>query len=93
MQASVQGALERLGRKIEPRGRDGGPTGEKIFNVQPRAFLVTGSLEQFQTPGGVNEPQYRSFTLYRRNVGMPEILTFDELLFRARFIVEHKEGF
>jgi hypothetical protein len=91
-QTSVQEALENLGRKIEPRDERGEPTGEKLFNIQPRAFLVVGSLGQFQTGRGVNEPKLRSFELYRRNVNLPEILTFDELLYRARFIVEHRDG-
>jgi hypothetical protein len=92
VQASVQGALEELGRKIELRDEVGEPTGEKLFNIQPRAFLIAGSHAQFQSELGINEPKYKSFELYRRNVRLPEILTFDELLYRARFIVEHSEG-
>ena len=32
--------------------------------------------------------RYRSFETFRRNLHQPEILTFDELLYRARFIVD-----
>jgi hypothetical protein len=32
-----------------------------------------------------------SFELYRRNISPPEIITFDELYERAKFIVEHVE--
>jgi hypothetical protein len=31
----------------------------------------------------------RSFELFRRNLTQPEILTFDELFERARFIIEN----
>ena len=90
MQATVQAAVENLGRKLVPEDDEGNPTGETLFNVQPRAFLVVGSLDEFHTPAGLNEAKVRSFELYRRNVVRPELLTFDELLARAKFIVEHK---
>lgn len=90
MQATVQAAVEDLGRTLLPQDRDGNPTGETLFNVQPRAFLVVGSLEEFHTPNGINEGKVRSFELFRRNVLRPEIITFDELLARAKFIVEHE---
>ncbi len=49
------------------------------------------ALLEFQTEHGINEAKYRSFELYRRNVDAPEIITFDELYHRAKFIVEHQE--
>ena len=42
---------------------------------------------EFQTDRGVNVPKFRSFELFRRHTWRPEIITFDELLHRARFIV------
>lgn len=57
--------------------------------LAPKSFLVIGSLKEFQTPHGINEAKFRSFELYRRNVHLPEVITFDELLHRARYIVEH----
>ena len=30
-----------------------------------------------------------SFEMFRRNLANPEVITFDELLERARYIVEH----
>lgn len=90
-QGTVQAAMDDLGRKLGPTSRTGDPTGEVIFNLDPRAFLVVGDLGQFDTPHGPNEGKFRSFELFRRNVRRPEILTFDELLHRARFIVEDDE--
>ena len=89
VQTTVHAAIESLGHKLMPRDDMGDPTGEVLFNVEPRSCLVVGSLEQFQTDRGVNVPKFRSFELYRRHTWRPEIITFDELLQRARFIVEH----
>jgi hypothetical protein len=57
----------------------------------PKSFLVVGSLQEFAGDHGVNQDQYRSFELFRRNVNSPEIITFDELFERARFIVGQNE--
>jgi hypothetical protein len=70
----------------------GNLTGEELMSVQPRSFLVIGSLQQFQAEHGVNSARYRAFEDFRRNLQQPEILTFDELYERARFIVGHAEA-
>ncbi len=94
--AQVQGTVEKsvrtLAEKIEPVDKIGDPTGEAIFTYQPRSFLVVGSLTEFQTEQGINIDKYRSFELFRRNTSRPEIITFDELYQRAKFIVEHAES-
>jgi hypothetical protein len=89
VQATVHAAIESLGHKLMPRDHMGDPTGEVLFNIEPRSCLVVGSLEQFQAASGTNVPKFRSFELYRRHTWRPEIITFDELLERARFIVDH----
>lgn len=89
-QVTVQAAIEKIGRKVNPTDKVGDPTGETLYTLNPRAFLVIGSLAQFQTEAGINESKLKSFELYRRNVHSPEIITFDELFYRARFIVEHE---
>lgn len=53
---------------------------------------MIGSLGEFDTAHGPNKAKFRSFELFRRNVRRPEIITFDELLHRARFIVEHEDA-
>lgn len=94
--AQVQGTVEKsvrsLAEKIEPVDKIGDPTGEAIFTYQPRSFLVVGSLTEFQTEQGINIDKYRSFELFRRNTSRPEIITYDELYQRAKFIVEHAES-
>jgi hypothetical protein len=85
--STVQATVEDLRGRFLPKDDQGDPTGEELFNFAPRSFLVIGSLSQFRTDKGVNESKFRSFELYRRHVWRPEIVTFDELLERARFIV------
>jgi Domain of unknown function (DUF4263) len=79
----------RLGEKVEPTTDDGEPTGETLFVYQPKCFLVVGQLDELRSDRGIHIEKYRSFELYRRHTHRPEIITFDELLHRARFIVEH----
>ena len=89
--ATVQEALENIGLKLTPTDEFGDPTGEVLFNFEARSFLVVGGLNQFVVDQGINESKFRSFETYRRNMRRPEIFTFDEVLHRARFIVEHAE--
>jgi hypothetical protein len=41
---------------------------------------------------GVNQDQFRSFELFRRNTLSPEVITFDEIYERAKFIVHQNES-
>ncbi|MCR5881249.1 Shedu immune nuclease family protein [Phenylobacterium sp. J367] len=90
-QATVMAAAQAFRQKFEPKDAEGNPTGEVLFNVEPKSFLVVGTLQQFRTPAGVNESKLRSFETFRRNTRHPEIITFDELYERARFIVGDDE--
>ncbi|MCB9092164.1 MAG: DUF4263 domain-containing protein [Halobacteriovoraceae bacterium] len=56
---------------------------QNIKTVQSKGILVVGRLSQ------LSSEESESFQLFRRNLYNPEILTFDELLNRARYIVEH----
>jgi len=67
------------------RTSGGFDTGEVIYAVEPRTYLIVGNSAQLAG----HQDKIASFELYRRNVRSPEILTFDELLHRARFIVEN----
>ena len=92
VQGYVTDATRSLAEKIDIKDKSGNPTGEEIFNYQAKAFLVIGSLSEFMTAHGVNEEKLRSFELFRRSIVSPEIITFDELYERARFIVDYNEG-
>ncbi|SOD42220.1 Shedu immune nuclease family protein [Nitrosovibrio sp. Nv4] len=88
VQRSVQVSLANIRSRTEITDSSGAPTGEQLFLYQPKCFIVVGSLSEFQTEHGINEEKYSSFELFRRNTMSPEIITFDELFERARFIVE-----
>lgn len=92
VQGTVAAAVDTIGRKLVVTDPDGNPSGEEAFNFAPKAYLVVGNLSQFVGEHGVNEDRLRSFELCRRNTLMPEIITFDELFERARFIVEANES-
>ncbi|MYN13539.1 DUF4263 domain-containing protein [Pusillimonas sp. TS35] len=88
VQRSVQASLGSIRSKTEIKDDSGAPTGESVFLYQPRSFLVIGSLSEFHAVHGINEEQYSSFELFRRNLKSPEVITFDELFERAKYIVE-----
>ncbi|CEO40955.1 Shedu immune nuclease family protein [Photobacterium kishitanii] len=92
VQGTVASAIDSLSTKISLDDAYGNPTGNEIYNYQPKSFLVIGSLEEFSGEHGVNKDQLRSFELFRKNTINPEIITFDELYERARFIVHHNES-
>ena len=88
VQRSVQVSLENIRSRTDVTDDAGSQTGERLFLYKPRSVLVIGSLSEFQGSHGINEEKYSSFELFRRNISSPEIITFDELFERARFIVE-----
>ena len=92
VQGSVFEAVCNLREKISATDIYGNPTGEVVYNYQPKSYLVIGSLEQFVGERGINEKKLRSFELFRKNTSSPEIITFDELYERAKFIVEYSEN-
>lgn len=89
---TIQSSLENLINKIEPTDSIGNPTGEEIFMYRPKSFLLVGSLNEFTSEYGINKERYSSFELYRRSIKDIDIITFDELLERAKFIVSSEDG-
>lgn len=57
---------------------------DNYYTHEPRAILVIGHTRQLD-----NENKRKSFEIFRVNLKSPEILTFDELYMRAKYIVEH----
>lgn len=70
------------------KDKEGNPTGETVAFVMPRGIVLIGTLQQFMTEKGFNDQMFASFELYRQQQNGVEILTYDELYERARFIVE-----
>ncbi len=90
-QKTVQKSIKELSTKVEIKDKVGNLTGEQIFIYQPKSFVVIGHLREFNSEQGVNEDKFSSFELFRQNQTNPEILTFDELYERAKFIVKNDE--
>lgn len=87
VQGTVAAAMRSLYGMFRLNDNDGSPTGEQVFNFRPRAFIVVGSLNEFVHEHGVNNDQLRSFEMYRNSITGIDILTFDELYERSKFIV------
>jgi len=92
VQGTVASVVQNLSEKINIQDDQGNPTGEELYKYQPKSYLVIGNLEEFRTEKGVNKEKFRSFELYRKNTTNPEIITFDELFERAKYIVHQNEG-
>jgi hypothetical protein len=91
----VQKTVHKAIRKLEELHRQHSAGGEFAFQVstiQPKQVVVIGNLNQLATGDTLNVERMTSFELYRRNHREVEILTFDELYERARFIVESHEA-
>lgn len=56
-----------------------------IRTVDPKGILVIGHTRQVAN----DRNRWETFELFRQNLHNPEILTFDELLERAAFVVAH----
>lgn len=91
VQGTVASAIEQIGNKITITDPKGFPTGENVFNYLPKSYLIIGNLSELVNEHGINQEQYRSLELYRKNTNNPEIITFDELYERAKFIVHNAE--
>jgi hypothetical protein len=90
VQTTAHRAIRRLEDLHRPIGSDGWPT-DLVGTIRPRLVVVVGTLGQFRRDDDVNHDRYRSFELYRRSIDDVEIITFDELLARARYIARHEE--
>ncbi len=61
--------------------------GEGIYTVLPKGILVIGRSRDL----GDGSSKHPTFQRFRKSVHGIEILTFDEVYQRAKFIVEHRE--
>lgn len=91
VQRTVQVSLRNIKTKTQIKAKDGELTKEKLFLYEPKAYLVIGSLSEFEGEHGINEDKFSSFEMFRRNLKNPEIITFDELYSRSKYIVESNE--
>ena len=90
IQNTVYLANKKIQDSVKIKDEEGYFNGEEIFNFHPKAYLVIGKLDEFKKDKEVHYDKYRSFELFRKNINSPEIITFDELFERAKFIVDLK---
>jgi hypothetical protein len=62
----------------------------EISAVSPRKVVIIGDLRKLHDDGRVNVEKMSSFEIFRRSQLGIDIITFDELYERTRFIVEHQ---
>ena len=90
--AELTGGVSQIQANCSKWEKEGSQTEENrealsyrsTFTIQPKGILVIGHTEQLNQISKRN-----TFELFRRNTVNPEILTFDELYERAKFIVAH----
>jgi hypothetical protein len=92
-QGTVHQAVEQISHRIQAKDAEGfDAPGDFTYLVRPRSYLVVGQLDEFVTEAGAqHDERITSFELYRRHMREPEIVTFDELLARARWLVQTTE--
>ncbi|NKX91399.1 Shedu immune nuclease family protein [Nocardia coubleae] len=88
-QSTVHMATREITDRLQATAEDGSDiAGDWTYMFRPRAYVVVGRLEQLVgEAGGDHQPKIRSFELYRREMQLPEVVTFDELLARAEWMV------
>ncbi|MBL4746190.1 MAG: DUF4263 domain-containing protein [Flavobacteriaceae bacterium] len=64
---------------------EGNDLNSSTFAINPQSYLVIGNLSQIRS----NKDKVTCFELYRKNINSPVIITFDELYYRARCIVDN----
>jgi hypothetical protein len=62
--------------------------GEGIYTIQPKGIVVIGSLSDVKSVRSKRE----TFQRFRSSIHGIDLLTFDELHARAKFIVEQKDS-
>lgn len=65
---------------------DGNPINQKTYD--PKTILIIGHSDQYAGLTQEQRVKAKTFELYRRNLKDIEIITFDELYDRAKFIVD-----
>ncbi|PQY08900.1 DUF4263 domain-containing protein, partial [Cronobacter sakazakii] len=46
--------MDSIKRNLNLTDSYGDPTGEELFNFNPKSFLVVGNLSQFSSDNGIN---------------------------------------
>ena len=95
--AQSQGTLYRavadIGERLNDLAQDNSEVpGSHTYLIRPRSYLLIGTLKSLTgAEGGDHVDKVRSFELYRRSLVEPDVITFDELLARAEWLVPSPE--
>lgn len=91
-QATVHQAVDDIGERIVGLDEEGFETSDITYLVRPRSFLIIGDRSELVNDEGQHHPgKIRSFELQRRHLQEPEVVTYDELLARAKWVVENSD--
>ncbi|MEV8143741.1 Shedu immune nuclease family protein [Specibacter sp. NPDC078709] len=93
VQQTIHKALETIARsKLDIRDSNGALS-ETLYSYAPRGYVVAGRLNEFLSPNGdVEEYRFRSYESFRRSIAGITILTYDEVLGRAKAAIEFDES-
>lgn len=92
VQKTTHKALRTIASDFHKRyAADGTYLNEEISTIRPRQVLVIGNTKQLMDVDDINLEKSLSFELYRKSITDVEIITFDELYERAKFIVSDSE--
>lgn len=80
--AQLQANCERWSRTATQDQNDEWTEESGVTTVQPKGILVIGHMRQLDTKAKVG-----TFQRFRRNLWNPEVVTYDEIRDRARFLV------
>ena len=92
-QGTVHLAVAGIGARLQATAEDGADIpGDFTYLLRPRSYLVVGDLGQFQSDDGADhQDKIRSFEIFRRELIEPEVVSFDEVLARAEWMVDMAE--
>ncbi len=93
-QGTVQQAVRDIGDRLADLANDRSEIpGRFTYLYRPRSFLIVGKLDDLiGEAGGDHVERIRSFELFRASITEPEVLTYDEVLARAEWIVDTQQG-
>ena len=60
--------------------------GQGVYTVQPKGIIIIGSLSELN-----DRNKRETFQRFRKSIHGVDIITFDELYHRAKFIIDHSE--
>jgi len=92
-QQYIRTSIKNLDELFELKDKQGNRTNEEVFNFNPKCFLIIGDMRRDfigDNEKVLNPDKLSCFEYFRRNVLTPEIITFDQLYFRAKNIIEHE---